>query len=291
MDFISCIIPTKFRTNDLKETISSILAQGYSALEIVVLDSNSDPKISSEIASFINSIESEINVIHITECFQSPSHSRNKGIAMSTGDYIALLDDDILLEPDFFNLAIRWIREKNIDGINGMNLYDKDSIVSKLFYRGSFKDLRARKDSGGKTTRYLSTNCAVVKKAVFDEFLFDEAYVGYSYGEDIDFSFRASTKYKFLICDEAKLIHKASLSGRKSTEVYSYMKLYGTLYFYFKNIYPKEKLNFTLRLLPLALSPKSLPFLVKCYLEFFKLLREENPSRKAMERYNDISSQ
>ncbi|MEQ8688373.1 MAG: glycosyltransferase family 2 protein [Imperialibacter sp.] len=291
MEFISCIIPTKFRTNDLKETILSILDQGYGTMEVIVLDSNSDAKISTEIASFINSIENKIKVIHLTESFKSPSHSRNKGIEMSTGDYIALLDDDILLEPNFFVAAIRWIREKKVDGINGVNLYDKDSIVSKLFYRGSFKDIRARKDSGGKTTRYLSTNCAVVKKAVFKEFLFDEAYLGYSYAEDIDFSFRASKKYKFLICDEAKLIHKASLSGRKPNKVYSYMKLYGTLYFYFKNIYPEEKLIFLLRLLPLGLSTKSIPFLFRCYAEFFKLLNENNPSRRAMEYYNKFSSQ
>jgi len=288
MKVISCIIPTKYRLDDLKETILSILAQNCDCLEIFVLDSNSDLEISKKISSFIQSLETKNSIVHVVEDFQSPCHARNKGIEISKGEYIALLDDDILLEPAFFENAIRDINDLQVAGVNGVNVLDNASLVSRLFYLGSFKDIRARKGCGGQPTKYLSTNCCILKREVFNEFKFDELYVGYSYAEDIDFSFRASKKYKFVICEDARLLHKASLKGRKPNEVYNNMKLYGTLYFYFKNLYPKEKLLFLLRLFPLALSGKSLAYFFKSYRVFLKYMTLQNPANESIKQYNSL---
>ena len=94
---ISVIIPVKNRADLIIDTIKSVVNTGYSKLEIIVVDNNSNDGLENVIKKFSN-IKYLRN--HIDK---ERSYSRNLGILNSNGEYITFLDSDDLLNKDIFN--------------------------------------------------------------------------------------------------------------------------------------------------------------------------------------------
>jgi len=89
---VSVIIPSFNRQNSIAKSIESALSQGYKNLEIIVIDNNSiddTPKILAEFSKKDNRIKVIVN-----EQDLSLVKTLNKAIKISTGEYIARLDDD-----------------------------------------------------------------------------------------------------------------------------------------------------------------------------------------------------
>jgi glycosyltransferase involved in cell wall biosynthesis len=89
MSSISVIIPAYNAEKYIGEAIESALAQTRPAQEILVVDDASADR-TVEIA---RSYGKRIKVI-VNELNSGPGHSRNAGVAASTGDYLAFLDAD-----------------------------------------------------------------------------------------------------------------------------------------------------------------------------------------------------
>lgn len=249
---VTCIIPTKYRYEDLIESIESIYNQsGLGEFEIIVLDSNEDIAISKKIRNYC---DKKTEIKYYKDNFKSPCHARNFAAKMSSFQYLALLDDDIVLEPNYIITAIKFIKLEEIDGVNGITTNSVFNKIAPLFYWGDFTDNRIKNIKKPIQTQYLSSGNCVIKKVIFNDYMFDEFYRGYSFAEDIDFSYRASKKFKFMIHPNIRMIHKSSPVGRISKEDYHKLKLIGLSYFYFKNIYPKQKVHFLIRMLPIVLS-------------------------------------
>jgi glycosyltransferase involved in cell wall biosynthesis len=89
----SVIIPTYNRCKLLPEAIDSVLLQDYPAIEIIVIDDGSSDTTARMIA------QKYPYVRYLYQPNQGPASARNRGIAESTGEFIAFLDsDDIWLE-------------------------------------------------------------------------------------------------------------------------------------------------------------------------------------------------
>lgn len=56
-------------------------------------------------------------------------------------------------------------------------------------------------------SRYLSGGLSMLKKMVFDYYQYDNRLLLYSLGEDIDFSFRVSEKFKTVITNKIRCVH------------------------------------------------------------------------------------
>lgn len=63
---------------------------------------------------------------------------------------------------------------------------------------------------------WLSSQAIVLKRPILDEFSFDEFFEGYSYLEDLDFSYSISRKYRMTVVADAKFDHFNSPAGRGS---------------------------------------------------------------------------
>ena len=81
-------IPTFNRSLTLKRALSSVLLQSYQPKEIIVVDNLSEDDTEEMIKSQFPSVK----IIH--ERKLGVSAARNKGIKVSNGDWIALLDSD-----------------------------------------------------------------------------------------------------------------------------------------------------------------------------------------------------
>ena len=100
-NLVSIIISCYNAENYIKETINSVLAQTYQNFEILLINDGSTDQ-SSEVIKTIKD-----DRIHLVEQEnQGVSFSRNKGIAMSKGEFMVFLDSDDILHPNFLERRI-----------------------------------------------------------------------------------------------------------------------------------------------------------------------------------------
>jgi glycosyltransferase involved in cell wall biosynthesis len=88
----SVIVPVYNGQRYLRETLESLVNQDYNSLEIIAVDDGSN----DSSAEIIQSFES-IKYVHQEN--QGNAVARNQGIALSTGDVIALIDQDDMWVP------------------------------------------------------------------------------------------------------------------------------------------------------------------------------------------------
>lgn len=89
---VSVIIPCYNSESHIGECIESVLSQDYEAVEIVVVDDGS-------IDNSLEVVREYQEVRVITQANSGACVARNKGLAISTGEYVKFLDSDDLLEP------------------------------------------------------------------------------------------------------------------------------------------------------------------------------------------------
>lgn len=91
---VSVVIPTYKRTDNLKRAVESIVSQTHKNLDIIIIDDNIDDDISDKVSSIISDFHDERIKYYRNEKNMGGACSRNRGISLSKGEYIAFLDDD-----------------------------------------------------------------------------------------------------------------------------------------------------------------------------------------------------
>ena len=92
--------------------LDSILNQTYKNLEIIVVNDGSSDN-TGEIIDKYSEKDIRIKVIHKEN--SGVSSARNKGLDMSTGDYIGFVDGDDTLETDMYELLVSNAIKNNAD--------------------------------------------------------------------------------------------------------------------------------------------------------------------------------
>ena len=95
MELVSVIIPTYNRATLVPQTIDSVLAQTYPAVEVIVVDDGSTDGTAEMMDSRYRG-----RVTYLPQANQGESVARNHGIRVSRGEYLTFLDDDDLMYPD-----------------------------------------------------------------------------------------------------------------------------------------------------------------------------------------------
>ncbi len=86
---VSVVLPTYNRADLLPSAIDSVLAQTYSAWELVVWDDGSTDNTQDLVRSFV---DDRVKYLHGDNC--GAAFARNRAIGASHGEYIAFLDSD-----------------------------------------------------------------------------------------------------------------------------------------------------------------------------------------------------
>jgi glycosyltransferase involved in cell wall biosynthesis len=87
------------KQRDLEECIASVLAQTYSNWELLLVDDKSPDANARKVMERAAAIDQRIRVAYRAENGGIVAAS-NDGLAMATGEFVALLDNDDVLEPD-----------------------------------------------------------------------------------------------------------------------------------------------------------------------------------------------
>ena len=129
---ISIIIPTYNRKSDLIRAIDSVISQSYTNWEIIIVDNNSE----DGTIDYINSINNPKIKLILVNNNGLIAYSRNKGIEISNGEYIAFLDSDDWWHNDKLTNSVLFL-DKGYDLIYH-DLYIVKSVTSNLKYRSTY---------------------------------------------------------------------------------------------------------------------------------------------------------
>lgn len=100
LERVSVVIPTYNRPAELQRALHSVVAQGYPDLEIIVIDDNvNNPDARENTAGVVRSFTAPVRLEQNTVSLGGAG-SRNRGIDIATGAFIAFLDDDDEWLPD-----------------------------------------------------------------------------------------------------------------------------------------------------------------------------------------------
>lgn len=111
MPKISVIIPAYNAERFIAETIQSVLNQTFQDFELIVLNDGSKDKTPEIVQEFCNKDE---RVKLINKPNTGVSDTRNMGMRIAQGEYIAFLDADDLYLPTYLEKKFHFL-EKNID--------------------------------------------------------------------------------------------------------------------------------------------------------------------------------
>lgn len=244
---LSIVICTKEREASLFNCINSILNQSDLPEEIIVID---DGEIDS--GKFDELIKnSGISFKYIKKDKPGLTLSRNLSLSYANMDIIMFLDDDVILDPEYICGIMKIFEEDNdctVGGVTGtLRIKYKMGVIPFLRFFGldAAKPGQILPNGMGVLVRegeidapiyvqWLSGCNMSYRKDVFDHFRFNEQYTTYGLGEDRDFSFRVSSRYKLKATPYAKLVHLKEESGRIDEYKYGYMEVNNLFKFYWE---------------------------------------------------------
>ena len=228
---LSLVIATYNRSALLVGALQSVVAQSAAPekWECVVVNNNSTDDTVERFEEF-SAAHPEFNLRMVTEPNQGLSYARNRGIRESEGEYIAIIDDDERIAPEFIEAYIELfdtvpdamaaggpiVAEYQTKKPRWMSRFTERPIANTMYWGDRVKEFpRGRVPGGGNMALRRS---AVKRYGVFDTSL---GYVGESLlgGEECDLFERlqiAEAKYYYV--PKAVMYH--IIPERKLTDEY-----------------------------------------------------------------------
>lgn len=122
MDKVSIIVPIYKVEKYIERCVSSLMAQTYENIEIILVDDGS-PDTSGMIIDEISKKDTRIKVIHKTN--GGVSSARNAGISIASGEYVMFVDGDDYVDKIYVEYFVDLIRKNNsVVGMNYSNFRD-----------------------------------------------------------------------------------------------------------------------------------------------------------------------
>tara|TARA_B100000427_G_scaffold100273_1_gene82600 strand:- start:745 stop:1581 length:837 start_codon:yes stop_codon:yes gene_type:complete len=190
---ISVIIPTYNRKHTLQRAIDSVLAQTFKPYEIIIVDDGSKDGTKEWLLQNYPSVQ------YIHQPNNGVSSARNKGIQISQGSWIALLDSDDEWMPEKLEYQSRFIE---------VNRNSSFCHTNEIWIRNGVRvnQMKKHKKYGGDIFKHcldicrISPSSSIIKKDVFEEVgAFDESL---TVCEDYDLWLRVTAKFNILFLDE-----------------------------------------------------------------------------------------
>ena len=179
-DLISVIIPTYNRFKSLKKAIESVKNQSYKNTEIIVINDASTQQ-----EYYTESLGDDIKLINLEQNMRTKYNSksahgltRNEGINVATGKWIAFLDDDDYWIPEKLQIQMYYLKKYDMklcstNYYKGYGTFDYESLIN--YYKAlpidkesldKFKKYAYKLNS--KKYIYTLTSTLIIKKDLLD---------------------------------------------------------------------------------------------------------------------------
>jgi len=239
---ISIIIPNYNGLFYMKQFLPSILAQYFNEKEIIIVDNGSD----DGSVDWLKSLGEELVLIEL-EKNHGFSKAVNEGITKATGEYIVLLNNDIILPQEFLtSLYDCMIQKQNTFSVQAKMLkYDNQNLIDDagdnltIFGWTKKRGIGKLKNHYQKEVKVFSScaGAAMYKKSILDKIgTFDENY--FAYLEDVDIGYRSRIYgYENWYCPDAICFHVGSgTSGSRYNSFKVKISARNNIYLVYKNM-------------------------------------------------------
>jgi glycosyltransferase involved in cell wall biosynthesis len=228
---LALIVATKDRPSEIARLLRSLNEQTYPADQVIVVDGSESP------IRMATEVYKASSLVYIHKLPPSASGQRNEGVShVRPGITLTgFMDDDAVLEPTALENMLRFW-ESPPAGVGGaaFNMSNHPLLSASRLKRsalakrlGLYSDERGRVLPSGFQTmigsvtenvfvEWLPSGAAVWRNSILGMFRFDEWYEGYSYLEDLDFSYRVGQKFRLAVVADAVYHHLPAASGRGS---------------------------------------------------------------------------
>lgn len=210
---ISVVIPNWNGKKFLADCLDSLLKETYDKVEIIIVDNGSK----DGSVEFLETSYPQVKLVKFAEN-TGFSVAVNAGIMASSGEFIALLNNDTVVEPSWLSEMIKIMHEHPEVGSTGCKMlaYDDRKLLDGAgdgYRRGGLPGrIGHREIDQGQfdELRYILGPCggaALYRRTMLEDIgLFDEDY--FAYLEDVDIALRAqSAGYKSLYVPTAIMYH------------------------------------------------------------------------------------
>ena len=113
-DLISVVIPYHKKKDFFQETINSIKRQSYKNFEILIIYDDDDKSELKYVKRILKTLKFK-NKLIVNDKIIGAGPSRNKGIKVSKGNYIAFCDADDIWKRNKLNYQLKFMKSKKID--------------------------------------------------------------------------------------------------------------------------------------------------------------------------------
>ncbi len=235
---VSVVIPTYKREKDLRLLVNSIFAQSRMPQEIILVD---DDALSETVLANLREtlIERHCQFVYFKKDhkrdLRGSASSRNIGMNCASNEIVFILDDDLILDPLFFeNIMRAWEinQDSKLIGVGAVISNNRQKnfleyvfntlfcLRSKLEWDVTNVGYQVWNDAVTQTTKgfYIHGGVCSYKKSLVTTLNgFSLFSGGRTALEDVDFCLRAKQHgYFFLVVPSAKADHFHSVSGRES---------------------------------------------------------------------------
>ncbi len=243
---IAFVVATKDRPEELQRLWQSLCAQSRVPGEVVVVDASarpSPPLVSPAVPPVLRYIRSAV---------ASAARQRNLGLDAvgPEASLIGFLDDDAVLEADAVEEMLRfWAMAGPDVGGAAFNMANHPPLDWPFLKRTSLAEtLGLYSGRGGTVTasgfqtmigpvaasewaEWLPGGASVWRREVFSKCRFDEWFDGYSYLEDLDFSYRVGRTAKLAVVAPARYLHLPAAGGRGGGYAFGVREVLNRTYF------------------------------------------------------------
>lgn len=189
-ELVSVIIPSYNMARFLPQAVESVLAQTYANLEIQIIDDGSKDDTQEVVRQWAQDPRIRVH----RQVNGGLSHARNQGVALTRGDFIALLDADDIWEPQKLARQLPLFRGRPELGVVYSD-YSRMDADGKPLPNGPTQMHRGKVSGPLLIENFVPASTTVVRRACFERCGgFD---VALRTGEDYEMWLRLSAHFEF----------------------------------------------------------------------------------------------
>jgi GT2 family glycosyltransferase len=261
---LALVVCTSGRPGTIARLLSSLARQTCSPREVLVVDGSVDDDTQRAVEALWPSWPpATLRYLRVPAEHRGLTRQRNYGLARTTSEIVAFLDDDTIPEPGYFSAILAcFARHADAAGVGGyiveadwarvdesdrrrLDLFVLDDWARRDDFRWRLRRLlgleserppgwmprfgHARPvsflppDGSDHQVEFIMGGASAWRRAVFDHHAFSRYFDGYGLYEDLEFCLRVSRQSRLYLCTSAKLAHYHERAARPDAFRYGKM--------------------------------------------------------------------
>ena len=263
----SVVMPVYKRSKIISLAINSLLSQSFDPIEIIIVDNNTEDNETNELKKIINNFNKKTSypLIYIKSPKNSGALARNIGATFASGDLVAFLDTDVILDYDYYETLIRYFELDDkliaIQGLDKSLLEEpykvRGNILKKIIY--NFEQIfetsllfnkkkpyvspslavshPSLEDEFELYSEWISTCAGIFKRSIFKKYNFPDQFITYSNNEYLMFSYQlyknnegkmiytSKTKYKDIQTSNGRINRVELMYQIQTYDLYIFLRV------------------------------------------------------------------